>query len=92
MAQRGQLRGNMRQAARLRGYFVNRYKAIQRAKNCAGALHGVRCGVHSNHRISASVQQPLKSRHNDAGDIVCGVIRLNRIPGLALAQWYFPNA
>src|ERR1700738_1955922 len=80
MAQRGQLRGNMCEAARLRRYFVGSHKTVERVKDCAGALHGVRCRVHSNHRVSASVQQTLKSRQKDAGDIVCGVIRLNAYP------------
>jgi hypothetical protein len=37
----GQLRGDMRETAGLRGYFVRGHKAIERVKDCGGAFDRV---------------------------------------------------
>src|ERR1700731_703850 len=70
----------MSQAARLRRYLVGSHETVERTQDCAAALHGVRCRIYSNHRVSASVQQTFKSRKKDPGDIIGRVIRLKTYP------------
>src|SRR6267154_2451541 len=74
--QGGQLGSNVRQATSLRRNSIRLNQAVQSQKNCADSSHRVRGRIHTNDRVSTSVEQSLKRGQNDTANVVSRVIWL----------------
>src|SRR6185437_14315785 len=57
----GELGADVCEAADLCGYLVGFHQTIQCVKDRADHFHGIRGGIHADHRVTASVKQTLKS-------------------------------
>ncbi len=75
--QRSELRGDVREAARLRRRFARSHQAIERVQNCANRFHRIRGGVYADHRVAAAVEQAFKRGEQDAANIVHRMIGLH---------------
>ena len=60
-AERGKLRGNVREAASLRRRLASRHKPVERVQNRADRLHRIRRGIHADHRVATSIEQAFES-------------------------------
>src|SRR5437868_772126 len=74
---RRQLRGDVRQAAGLRGSLISVHQALKPAQNSADGLDRISGGIHSDDGIAAPVKQALKSCQQYAADVIGWMIGLD---------------
>jgi hypothetical protein len=75
-----QLRGDMREAARLRRHAVGVDQPGERVQNGAHGFHRVRGRVHSNYGVAASEEESFKRSQQNSANIVHRMIRLHSNP------------
>ena len=57
---RGELSADVGEAADLRGHLVGFHQTIERVQDGVHGFDGIRCGIHADHCVAASVKQALK--------------------------------
>src|SRR6516162_4335678 len=73
----GELRGDVSEAAGLRGRLRSLHKTVETVKDGADRFDGARCRIHANDGVAATVEEAFKCSEKNTSKVIDRMVGLN---------------